>query len=242
MLVLASGQDWVAVFKPEGVLSHPNDSDRPGKAVLRAPWNSREEFFNLDSGQNLGLCHRLDAPTSGVLLLAEGESLSWFRDAFEKGEMRKKYLAVVVGRPRQQRFVWRSRLAKRSSQGIVRVEVARHGVEAETKGREIGFCRKAVPLSLLELFPRTGRTHQLRVQAAGNGLPVLGDRNYGDFRVNRAFQKNGGNRRLFLHAAELSWKRNGEIVKVRTGAPQDFLDLFPDFLCRNEDCHGKGSH
>ncbi len=224
--ILKSAVDWVAVEKPVGVLSHPNEGGDAGRSVLSAEWNPGDETYRIGKGFGLGLCHRLDAPTSGVLLLAGGEALGWFRRAFEEGRMRKKYLAVVVGRPGKPRFVWRDRLSRRRSGNQVRVEISRNGVEAETEGREIGFRRTAIPLSLLELRPATGRTHQLRVQAAKSGLPVLGDRNYGDFRANRAFQKSGGSRRLFLHAVELSWERGGTRTTVEAPVGEEFRGIF----------------
>jgi tRNA pseudouridine65 synthase len=61
-------------------------------------------------------------------------------------------------------------------------------------------------VSLIRLEPRTGRSHQLRVQCAKRGLPIVGDRTYGDFAANRGFAKRGGPRRLFLHALEIGFE------------------------------------
>jgi 23S rRNA-/tRNA-specific pseudouridylate synthase len=55
-------------------------------------------------------------------------------------------------------------------------------------------------LSFVQLEPKTGRSHQLRVQSAHRGLPIVGDATYGDFRRNRSFAKQGGDSRLFLHS------------------------------------------
>ena len=56
------------------------------------------------------------------------------------------------------------------------------------------------PLALVQLDPQTGRSHQLRVQCARRGLPIVGDQTYGDFRRNREFAKATGCKRLFLHS------------------------------------------
>ena len=61
------------------------------------------------------------------------------------------------------------------------------------------------PLSLLRLEPRTGRSHQLRVQCAKRGTPIVGDQTYGDFARNRAFAKANGTKRLFLHSQETAF-------------------------------------
>ena len=66
--------------------------------------------------------------------------------------------------------------------------------------------RAAVPpLALLRLEPKTGRSHQLRVQCAKRRLPIVGDGTYGDFPDNRAFAKRTGSKRLFLHSHETSF-------------------------------------
>jgi len=226
--ILDAGEQWVAIEKPQDVLSHPNDAENGRRAVLKAAWDEEEEAFSLNERLGVGLCHRLDAPTSGVLLLACGKSLEWFRAAFEEGRMRKKYWAVAIGRSRKSRFVWKDRDSKQNTNGTLRASVADSGKIAETEGREVGFRRTALPLSLLELFPATGRTHQIRVQAAKHGIPILGDRVYGDFRANRAFQRGGRSRRLFLHAKELSWKHDGKVTVVRSPIPREFSDVFPE--------------
>src|SRR5580700_7407214 len=62
-----------------------------------------------------------------------------------------------------------------------------------------------VRTSLLRLEPQTGRSHQLRVQCAKRGLPIVGDRTYGDFAANRAFARGGGPKRMFLHSLEVAF-------------------------------------
>lgn len=228
--ILDHGEDWVAVEKTAGLLSHPNEPRDRRRSLLAAEWIPGEEAYAVAGlpGGRLGLCHRLDGPTSGVLVLAAGEAAAWFRGEFEAGRMTKVYRAVAVGRPRQRSFAWRDRLVKERGEGTVRVRVGKgEGAFAEIRGREIAFRREGLPLTLLRLEPGTGRTHQIRAQAARHGLPVLGDRNYGDFRANRSFRQRGGSDRLFLHAERLSWRRAGESRSVASPPPPEFAGLFP---------------
>tara|TARA_R100000027_G_scaffold37442_1_gene27529 strand:- start:3154 stop:3891 length:738 start_codon:yes stop_codon:yes gene_type:complete len=228
--VLYAGDDWVAVNKPAGTLSHPNGPSDADRSVLQMEWIGEDETFRSENEKipDIRLCHRLDGPTSGVLLLALADRAEWFLKAFEEGRIRKTYRAVVVGRPRSRTFVWRDRLVRGSEEGKLRVRVGGNGARAETAGAELKFIRQTIPLTLVKLEPGTGRTHQIRVQAAKHGLPILGDRNYGDFRANRSFRRGQGTQRLFLHAVELEWKRDGKKIRVVSTPPEEFSSLFPN--------------
>ena len=72
------------------------------------------------------------------------------------------------------------------------------------------FQGRAGPMALLELQPKTGRTHQLRIQCANRGLPIVGDRTYGDFQKNKEWGKGGTAERLCLHAKTISLRTGSE--------------------------------
>jgi tRNA pseudouridine65 synthase len=76
-------------------------------------------------------------------------------------------------------------------------------------------------LSLLRLEPQTGRSHQLRVQCAQRGMPIVGDQTYGNFAANRAFAKAGGSKRLFLHSLAVTFEYafGGRIQEFSATAP-----------------------
>lgn len=232
--VVAGGPDWVAVDKGAGVLSHPNRPGRDPQALLRARWEPDPQAYRWGVGEaeSLVLCHRLDRPTSGVLLLARGSRAGLLQEAFAGGSVRKEYRAVAVGRPERREFRWRDRLRRgKTREGELRVQVVGSGgQEALTEGRELAFRRHPLPLTLLALEPVTGRTHQLRVQAARHRLPLLGDRLYGDFGANKRFR--GGSRgegdRLYLHAHRISCPAGDQLLRAEAPLPAPFLALFPD--------------
>ena len=98
-----------------------------------------------------------------------------------------------------------------------------------------------LPLSLIKLEPRTGRTHQLRVQTAAHGHPILGDRTYGDFEFNKAVGTARGFKRLFLHAesTQLSFDWQGAKVEFKAVAPMP--EEFTEALAADDDeTPGKG--
>jgi 23S rRNA-/tRNA-specific pseudouridylate synthase len=79
-------------------------------------------------------------------------------------------------------------------------------IPAESQCQVVQAHRGPPPLALLQLVPKTGRSHQLRVQCARRHLPIVGDQTYGDFRRNREFARRTGWKRLFLHSLETSFE------------------------------------
>jgi 23S rRNA pseudouridine1911/1915/1917 synthase len=121
--------------------------------------------------------HRLDAETSGVLLLAKSPgALQAFTRLFQSRHIEKVYLAVVRGAPRELAWVSRQRIGPDPAQrGRMKID-PRQGQEAETRFRVLATRDNA---ALVEARPLTGRTHQIRVHLAASKLPVLGDQLYG---------------------------------------------------------------
>lgn len=125
-----------------------------------------------------GLCHRLDRDTAGCLVLGRGQKgLSRAGKAFAQGKVRKTYWAVVVGAPPGENGVIDLPLAKVDARrGWKMVVDKAHGQSAVTGWRVLG---RGVSTTWLELTPKTGRTHQIRVHCAALGCPLLGDPLYG---------------------------------------------------------------
>lgn len=214
----------VALFKPEGVLSHPNTPQDAPRSLLRASYDSAEECYQVGEGETarrIWLLNRLDAATSGVLLCAvRKEVAEAVRQQFEKGAVRKVYYALVFGTMSPAKQVWRDRLQVSREGGQLRT-TSRGGVEAETSVRVERVFPGRYPVSLIELQPRTGRTHQLRVQCARRKLPIVGDQTYGDFSWNREFVRATKRKRLFLHSAAVSldYRHDGKATAFSARAP-----------------------
>jgi tRNA pseudouridine65 synthase len=218
-----------ALDKPAGVLSHPNSAGDEPRSLLTAAYSLAGECYHWDAAsvpfgtpRRLWLLNRLDSATSGVILVAADAALAAaVRDQFRRKNIHKIYQALVFGRPRAQDEIWRDRLAVQKQDG--RIRTARGHLQAESGMRVV---RSGHDLTLLWLEPRTGRSHQLRVQCARRGLPIVGDQTYGDFRRNRQFAARAGTRRLFLHSLETGFeyefKGTGHAFEARAPLPPEF--------------------
>lgn len=218
----------VALSKPAGVLSHPNSGSDQARSLLTCDYRTDAECFqwsadNADSDRDRAwLLNRLDGATSGVILLARSAELARaVLDHFRKKQVQKVYAALVFGRPASARSEWKDRLRVAKQGGQVRTS-ADGNIPAHTRASLVQS--EAGPhgaLSLLQLEPRTGRSHQLRVQCAHRRLPIVGDATYGDFKRNRAFVKQGGEDRLFLHSFRTSFRFDwqGRQVQFQAEAP-----------------------
>ncbi|HUR57203.1 MAG TPA: RNA pseudouridine synthase [Opitutaceae bacterium] len=211
-LLAHDGNGVAALNKPAGVLSHPNERGEEARALLAAPYVFEGEFFEWAPAggrepQRLWLLNRLDSATSGVILAAADPKLAAeIRAQFKRKVVRKVYSALVFGAPRQPQEVWRDRLSVEKRAGQIRTAARAGHVPAESRMIVVRTSRGEPRLTLVRLEPRTGRSHQLRVQCAKRNLPIVGDQTYGDFRRNREFAKSAGTKRLFLHSMETAFE------------------------------------
>ncbi len=214
----------VVVNKPAGILSHPNAdrADPKNRAAFEGRYDLEEKCFHGPAGR-VWLIHRLDQDTSGVLLAALDEKTAGrCREFFEQGAVRKSYLALVRGSP-PAKDTWLDHLATTRADGKVRTTVIKgRPPNAELRCRSLGH-HAGHRLSLLDIDLLTGRTHQIRVQAASRQYPLVGDDVYGDFDLNRRARKDLGLKRLCLHARRLEFKHpaSGQPVSILAPLPED---------------------
>jgi tRNA pseudouridine65 synthase len=213
----------VAVNKPSGLLVH------------RSPIDRHETRFALQTvrnqtGRRVYPLHRLDKPTSGVLLFAfSPETARSLVDAFAAGEVKKSYLAVVRGYApdegvidyplveEQDKCDYPASVTEKDAQSAVTDFHRLATVEFPTAVGRYSSSR----YSLVSASPRTGRRRQLRRHFKHIFHPIIGDTKYGEGRHNRFFREEFGSHRLLLHAAELTFSHPVTGVTVTIPAPLD---------------------
>ena len=229
--VLYESNDIVVINKPAGLVVHPDGKSEKATLVdlILADYPSLAGVGEplLVDGKLVdrpGIVHRLDEDTSGVMIITKNqESFLYFKEQFQKRLIQKEYHAFVWGHFKE-------------SQGVVDVPIGRNRADFRRwhAGRGVrGEVRDAVTswqvvhqftdergerFSFMHLFPKTGRTHQLRVHMKHLQRPIVADPLYGPIKPNTL-----GFERVALHARKIIFTdQTGEIITVEAPYPADF--------------------
>lgn len=216
--ILYRDDDLVAVHKPAGLLVHRNA-------------HAGREPFLLQTlrdmlGTRLYPVHRLDRPTSGLMIMAlsPGAAAILARQ-FAAQEVRKAYLAVVRGFTDEEGVIEWPLKSESGAEVLARTEFTRLGI-AELP-HPVG-PHPTARYSLVRVEPRTGRTHQIRRHFAHIRHPLVGDVLRGDGRQNRFFREQFGVYRLLLASVELSFRHpsDGEDIHLQCPPDEEMRALF----------------
>ncbi len=236
--VLFEDDSVLVIDKPAGVAVHGGSGVSFGVIEQLRMARPHAEF--------LELVHRLDRETSGILLIAKKRSaLKKLQDQFRQRETGKTYLALVLGHwPSNKKVLDRPLhkylLAGNSSaggEGERRVKVVTKDDPDGMPALTLVKVREHIPpkngdkgYSLLEVTIKTGRTHQIRVHLASEGMAIAGDDKYGDFVWNKARAKPEEPhplRRMFLHAWRLQFFHpvTGKRMEIQVELPPELLQF-----------------
>lgn len=210
--VIAEESGFIVVQKPAPLPVHPC-----GRFNLNTLTSLLSTVYPQD---DLRLVHRLDANTTGLMVLARTREVACdLRQQFDLNKVRKQYLVRCTGHPSTDEFVCEEPIAKEASAGGTR-ELCYGGRESRTRFRVLEKCVDGK--TLLHAFPETGRTNQIRVHLWGMGMPVVGDPTYlaGGQRVaNQTLSREDPP--MCLHAQSLSFThpRKGEALHFQAMNP-----------------------
>jgi len=234
MLEILYQDEWlVAVNKPSGWLVHRSWLDRHETVFVMQ--TVRDQI-----GQHVFTAHRLDKPTSGVLLMGLSSEVGRLLSLqFEQHQMQKTYHAVVRG--------WLESSGTLDYPLVEELDkiADRHATETRTAQPAItdyqSLATVEMPVgigryptsrySLVEMAPKTGRKHQLRRHMSHLRHPIIGDSAHGDLRQNRGAAEHFGANRLMLHASSLALTHpvTGEPLLIRAGLDGVWQNLMNQF-------------
>ena len=206
----------VVVNKAQGMVVHPGAGNRQGTLANALYFRRLERGKDDSKSARPGIVHRLDKETSGVIIAAyNDEAHAFLADQFKSRKVRKNYIAVVQGEPKETKGRIETFIA-RDPKDRKRFTVSANGRNALTFYKVIKSWKSH---SLLLLRPRTGRTHQLRVHLRYIGNPILGDPVYGS--ADSLFPDSS----LMLHSKSLAITLPGDTEEkiFRTSMPERFI-------------------
>lgn len=214
--IIYEDEDVLVVDKPEGIISHSRGRYWQEPSV--ASFIRSHVAKNL-KGDRAGIVHRLDRATSGVMITAKNQkALEYLQDQFSKKLAEKQYVSLVRGVPKSQKATIEAAIA-RNQKDPKQFKVDVMGKFAQTY-YEVHKSNDSNESYVL-LWPKTGRTHQLRIHMSYIGCPIIGDQLYDAAHSIKE-------PRLYLHANKLK-------IKIPSGETREFISAIPeDFNKRYE--------
>ncbi|MFH0852702.1 MAG: RluA family pseudouridine synthase [bacterium] len=221
--IIYEDKDVIALHKQAGLTVHPSPAQKSGTLVnaLLVHYPPLKDVG--EDPARPGIVHRLDKDTSGLMIIAKNNSaFAWLKKQFQERKVVKKYLALVVGRPKKLSGEIKTLIARSKSDPTKQRVGVKEGKEAITMYKTL---KQYNNFTLIEAQPKTGRMHQIRVHLAWLGNPVAGDTKYGT----KSSPKPQGLKRQFLHATYLKIKLpNDEIKEFTASLPDDLQAVLAD--------------
>jgi len=234
--ILYKDKYLVAVNKPSGLLVH------------KSPIDKNETQFALQLvrdliGQYVYPLHRLDKPTSGVLLFALSQEVAKeMSNLFRENEVKKEYLAIVRGYVEKKDTIDYPLKQMLDSKEQKRLGITKEPQDAQTTYECLETVELPYPVSrykvarysLVKLYPHTGRKHQLRRHMKHIFHPIVGDTKHGRGEHNQLFREKFNSHRLLLHSNKVTFTHPIEKKTISIEAPLDnmLLTLFKKFNWR----------
>ncbi|KKS25156.1 MAG: hypothetical protein A3G02_03425 [Candidatus Yanofskybacteria bacterium RIFCSPLOWO2_12_FULL_44_13b] len=228
--IVYEDSNLIVVNKPCGLIVHPKNKNDEQKSLCN--W-VKENYPNLEnvgepfdaSGDKIprwGILHRLDKETSGLIIIAKNQSsFDYFKNLFQTHGISKNYYALVYGQPKEK-------------SGTIDLPLGRIGLKRTTQitGKKLIDKKESVTeyavlklfdkYSLLDVSPKTGRTHQIRVHLKSIGHPIVGDFVYAP----KDWPLPEGLNHLFLHAYKLVFTApDGKALSIESDLPQDLQNV-----------------
>ncbi len=220
--IIYQNKNFIAINKPAGLLVHSSDYQKKKEPTL-VDWLLKNfpQIKNVgdDTKNRPGIVHRLDKDTSGIMLIPLNQDyFLYLKKMFQNKKIKKTYLAVVKGEIERKSGIIDKPIGIKSGTTRRTVFSDKMSKEAITEYKLIKtFKKDGQYFSLLEVFPLTGRTHQIRVHLNYIGHPIIGDKMYGGKTIAALAP------RQMLHCYSLEFESElGKTIKLEAQPPEDF--------------------
>jgi len=236
--ILYEDNHIIGVVKPAGLLTQGDKSGEP--SLIDEVKKYLKEKYKKPGNVFLGLVHRLDKPVSGIVLFGKtSKGASRLSEQFRNHAIQKTYHAIVIGKPKEKRGVLKEKLnkisffakgfAKKSDEELL-AEIKK-SIKTRTAELEYEIIKSNNKYSLLKIVPKTGRFHQIRIQMANMGCPILGDLKYSSPSSNRTIQEWRDHNSIALCATAISFKSatGNKNIDLEIPLPKEwdkFLQIF----------------
>ena len=234
--VLYEDENIIAIDKPSGIVMHPGVKNESGTLANGLLYHF-ENLSNINGLDRQGIVHRLDADTSGIVLIAKtNESHKWLLDQFKNRTIKKVYYAITWGKWKlKSGKIEGNMIRKKSDPTCFELTSTEKGKYSNSTFRVL---RQYSNFACVEIEPYTGRTHQIRVHSSSLANPIFGDNKYGggikksneyanEFRRISSSVISRFNRHA-LHAISIEFElmnSNGKRLKLNSPIPDELIEL-----------------
>ena len=228
--IVHEDENIIVINKPYGLIVHRKNASDTQLALtdwVIANYPELEhigEPFNA-SGTPLprcGIMHRLDKETSGLIVISKNQkTFDYLKKLFQTRDIHKNYYALVYGTPKEKSGTINAPLGRIGMKRTTQLE-GKKLIDGKESVTEYVTVKNFDKYTLLDVSPKTGRTHQIRVHLKSIGCPIVGDQVYAP----KGWQKPKGLTRLFLHAYKLSLPLpDGQSLSLETDLPEELQNV-----------------
>lgn len=214
--IIYEDNDFIVINKPPGMVIHPAPGHWTHTFVNALLYHCKHHHLHFDNEfSRPGIVHRLDKDTSGVMIAAKHPTMqNHFIQMFANRQIKKQYLAVCHGSSKDETI--NAPIGRHPSNRKQMAVLAEGGRVAISRVQKVATKGS---LSLVRVFPETGRTHQIRVHMQYIHTPILGDDTYGNLQANKKYFAT----RQMLHAEKISFNHpiTGQSMEFQAPVPQD---------------------
>lgn len=223
--IIHEDENIIVINKPSGMVVHPFDYSTE-ETLVDFLHSKYPEIFNIKNEIKLqderiiklgGIVHKLDRDTSGIMVIAKTQEIfDNLKEQFRNHKITKKYVALVEGNVEQNNFTIDAPLGRGKKDYKQSTNPINPRGELRDAITDVKVIKRNESTTLVELSPKTGRTHQLRAHMTSIGHSIVGDKAYGS-KIESS--------RIMLHAESLSFKTIGEEKTFETKVPEEFSCL-----------------